>query len=142
LCKDAIARLGEHYAGLSAADRDALDFSALDVWDERMRDAGSGNDPAAFRAALKGWKRAGLRSSKGPEGSVRAFLRRLLRPSEEHTTPRGRPPRVAEYWSDPDNFRVALEALRDESRSVSPFPSSRARNKNTVNKSCTNALEV
>jgi len=60
LCKGAIARLVERYAELSTADREALDFSAQDTWDERMRTAGLVNDPAAFRAALKGWTRAGL----------------------------------------------------------------------------------
>src|SRR5918995_2845040 len=39
LCKDALARLSEHYAGLSAGEKDALDLSGQDVWDERMRSA-------------------------------------------------------------------------------------------------------
>ena len=60
LCKDALASLAEYYAELSTADREVLDFSAQDVWDERMHAAGLANDPAAFRAALKGWTRAGL----------------------------------------------------------------------------------
>ncbi len=60
LCKDALARLEKAYAGLSAEEKDALDLSAQDVWDERMCAAGQDNDPAAFRAALRGWERAGL----------------------------------------------------------------------------------
>jgi hypothetical protein len=60
LCKDALARLAKAYAGLSADERDALGFSNQDVWDERMCAAGQDNDPAAFRAALIGWERAGL----------------------------------------------------------------------------------
>jgi hypothetical protein len=60
LCKDALARLAKAYAGLSAEEKDALDLSAQDVWDERMQGAGLANDPAAFRVALKGWKQAGL----------------------------------------------------------------------------------
>jgi hypothetical protein len=64
VCKDAIARLAEHCAGLCAEDRDALDLSGQDVWDERMRDAGEANDPAAFRAALNEWERAGLEALK------------------------------------------------------------------------------
>jgi hypothetical protein len=60
LCKDALAHLAEHYAGLSADEKDALDLSAQDAWDEGMVAAGLGNDPATFRAALKGWERAGL----------------------------------------------------------------------------------
>ena len=60
LCKDALACLAKRYAELSTADREVLDFSAQDAWDERMRTVGLVNDPAAFRAALKGWTRAGL----------------------------------------------------------------------------------
>jgi hypothetical protein len=64
LCKDALARLEEHYAVLSAEEKDALDLSGQDAWDERMRAAGLDNDPAAFRAALEGWERAGLEAMK------------------------------------------------------------------------------
>lgn len=60
LCKDALARLAEYYAGLSADAKDALDLSAQDVWDERITAASLNNDPAAFRVALKGWEQAGL----------------------------------------------------------------------------------
>ena len=60
LCKDALARLAQQYAELSPADREVLDFSAQDVWDERMHAADLANDPGAFQAALKGWTRAGL----------------------------------------------------------------------------------
>ena len=60
LCKDALARLAKAYAGLSTAEKEAVDLSGQDVWDERMRFAGLANDPAAFRAALKGWEQAGL----------------------------------------------------------------------------------
>jgi hypothetical protein len=60
LYKDALARLNKAYAGLSAEVKDALDLSAQDVWDERMCATGQDNDPVAFRAALRGWERAGL----------------------------------------------------------------------------------
>jgi hypothetical protein len=60
LCKDALARLAKRYAEVSTADREALDLSAQGVWDERMRAAGSANDPATFRVALEGWTRAGV----------------------------------------------------------------------------------
>src|SRR5215213_9512275 len=60
LCKDALARLAERYAELSTAEKEVLDLSAQEVWDERMHDAGLANDPVAFRAALKSWERAGL----------------------------------------------------------------------------------
>ena len=60
LCKDALARLERAYAGLSAEEKDTVDFSAQEVWDERMHGAGLANDPVAFRVALDGWTRAGL----------------------------------------------------------------------------------
>jgi hypothetical protein len=60
LCKDALARLAKAYVELSTSDKEVLDFSAQDVWDERIHAAGLANDPAAFRAALEGWTQAGL----------------------------------------------------------------------------------
>ena len=60
LCKDALTRLAKAYAGLSATEKEALNLSCQDVWDERMHAAGLADDPAAFRAALEGWERAGL----------------------------------------------------------------------------------
>ena len=60
LCKDALSHLAKHYAGLPAGEKDALDLSALDAWDERMVAAGLDNNLAAFRAALKGWERLGV----------------------------------------------------------------------------------
>jgi hypothetical protein len=60
LCKDVLTRLAQHYANLSVEEKGALDLSAQDPWDERMTAAGLDNDPAAFRAALKGWERAVL----------------------------------------------------------------------------------
>ena len=62
LCKDALTRLAKAYLGLSAAENDAWDLSAQDVWDERaeVRQAGQDNDLVAFRAALRCWERAGL----------------------------------------------------------------------------------
>jgi hypothetical protein len=60
LCKGALARLAERYAEFLDADKEVLDLSAQDVWDERMHDAGLANDPVAFRVALDGWTRAGL----------------------------------------------------------------------------------
>jgi hypothetical protein len=62
LCKDALVHLAKRYAELSATEKEALDLSAQDVWDRRMHAAGVADDPAAFRAALEGWERAGLES--------------------------------------------------------------------------------
>jgi hypothetical protein len=60
LCKGALARLAKCCADLSVAEKEAVNLSAQEAWDERMRAAGLANDPAAFRTALKGWERAGL----------------------------------------------------------------------------------
>jgi hypothetical protein len=60
LCKDALSRLAVTYDALSAEEKEALDLSAQHEWDKRMATASLGNDPAAFRAALKGWERTGL----------------------------------------------------------------------------------
>ncbi len=60
LVKDSIARLGEHYAGLTAAEKDALDLSGQHPWDDRMHAAGLENDPVAFREALRGWESVAL----------------------------------------------------------------------------------
>jgi hypothetical protein len=60
LCNGALARLAERYAELSATEKEAVNLSAQDMWDERMHAAGLANDPAAFRTALKGWEQAGL----------------------------------------------------------------------------------
>jgi hypothetical protein len=62
LCKDALAHLAKSYAEFSTAEKEVLDFSAQEVWDERMYEAGLANDPIAFRAALDGWTRAGLQT--------------------------------------------------------------------------------
>jgi hypothetical protein len=60
LCNDALALLAKRYAELSAQEKDTVDLSAQDEWDERMHEAGLANDPVAFRAAHKSWERAGL----------------------------------------------------------------------------------
>ena len=64
LCKDALARLAQHYAVLSTDEKDPLNLSGQDVWDERMTAAGIDNDPVAFRTALKGWEQAGLEAMR------------------------------------------------------------------------------
>jgi hypothetical protein len=52
--------LAKRYAELSTAEKEAVDLSGQDAWDERMYAAGLANDPVAFRVALKGWTRAGF----------------------------------------------------------------------------------
>ena len=60
LCKDALVHLAKRFAKFSTTDKEVLDFSAQEVWDERMHVAGLANDPLAFQVALDGWTRAGL----------------------------------------------------------------------------------
>ena len=60
LCKDALAHLAKRYAEFSTAEKEVLDLSVQNEWDERMHEAGLANDPVAFRVALDGWTRAGL----------------------------------------------------------------------------------
>jgi hypothetical protein len=60
VCKDALARLAKRYAVFSTAEKEVLDLSVQEEWDERMHEAGLANDPVAFRVALEGWTRAGL----------------------------------------------------------------------------------
>jgi hypothetical protein len=62
LCKAALTRLAKSYVELSATEKEAVSLSAQEAWDERMLAAGLANDPAAFRVALKGWERAGLKA--------------------------------------------------------------------------------
>lgn len=60
LCKSALSTLASHYSKLSVEEKDVLDLSAQDAWEERMTAASLNNDPAAFRVALRGWEQAGL----------------------------------------------------------------------------------
>jgi hypothetical protein len=60
LCKDALALLAKRYAEFSTAEKEVLDLSVQEVWDERMHEAGLANDPVAFRVAVRGWEQAGL----------------------------------------------------------------------------------
>jgi hypothetical protein len=60
VCKDALALLAKRYAEVSTAEKEVLDLSVQEVWDERMHSAGLANDPVAFRVALDDWTRAGL----------------------------------------------------------------------------------
>ena len=60
LCKDALAHLAKRYAELSTADKEVLDLSVQNEWDEQMHGAGLANDPVAFRLALDDWTRVVL----------------------------------------------------------------------------------
>jgi hypothetical protein len=59
LCKDTLHRLENHYAGFPD-EQEVVVLPAQEMWDERMCLAAQNNNPAAFRAALKGWEQAGL----------------------------------------------------------------------------------
>jgi hypothetical protein len=56
LCSDALSRLAEHYASISAVEREALDLGAGEAWQDEMHRAALANDPAAFRKCLAGWE--------------------------------------------------------------------------------------
>ncbi len=58
LIHDALARLAEHYAELLGGEREVLDLSGQEPFEERIHAAGLNNDPAAFREALRGWEKA------------------------------------------------------------------------------------
>jgi hypothetical protein len=58
LIDDALARLAEHYAELLGAEKEVLDLSGQEAWEERVHRTGVANDPAAFREALRGWEKA------------------------------------------------------------------------------------
>ena len=60
LCKDALARLAKRFSEFSTAEKEVLDLSVQEVWDERMHEAGLANDPVDFGVALEGWTRAVL----------------------------------------------------------------------------------
>jgi len=57
-----LALLAKHYAEFSTAEKEVLDLSVQEVWDERMHEAGLANDPLAFRVALDGWTQAVLQA--------------------------------------------------------------------------------
>jgi hypothetical protein len=59
LCKHTLNRLENHYTGFPD-EREVVVLPAQETWDERMCLAAQNNNPAAFRAALKGWEQAGL----------------------------------------------------------------------------------
>jgi hypothetical protein len=56
LCSDALSRLAEHYASISAVEREAPDLGAGEAWQDEMHRAALANDPAAFRKCLAGWE--------------------------------------------------------------------------------------
>jgi len=60
LCETTLARLNGRHASLSAKEKVVVDTSPEADWIGRMNAAAKANDPAAFRAAVKGWERAGL----------------------------------------------------------------------------------
>jgi hypothetical protein len=60
LCEATLARLNERHASLAAKEKIVVDSSQEADWIGRMNAAAKANDPAAFRAAVNGWERAGL----------------------------------------------------------------------------------
>jgi hypothetical protein len=62
LCEATLARMNWRYARLSAKEKVVVDSSPEADWIGRMNAAAKASDPAAFRAAVKGWERAGLKA--------------------------------------------------------------------------------
>jgi hypothetical protein len=60
LCEATLARMNERHASLLAKEKVVVDSSPEADWIGRMNAAAKASDPAAFRAAVKGWERAGL----------------------------------------------------------------------------------
>jgi hypothetical protein len=60
LCKGALTHLAKRYAEISTVEKEVMDLSAQEVWDELMHSVGLANDPVAFQVALDSWTRAGL----------------------------------------------------------------------------------
>jgi hypothetical protein len=59
LCKVALTRPAALYSELSEEEQDAADLEGAEAeWIDRANAAAEANDPAAFRAAVKGWERA------------------------------------------------------------------------------------
>jgi hypothetical protein len=59
LCKGALAHAAALYSELSEEEQDAADLEVAEAeWIDRCNAAAEANDPAAFRAAVKGWELA------------------------------------------------------------------------------------
>jgi hypothetical protein len=59
LCKGALAHAAALYNELSEEEQGTADLEAAEAeWVDRCNAAAETNDPAAFRAAVKGWERA------------------------------------------------------------------------------------
>jgi|SRR5918995_2301329 hypothetical protein len=70
VCKDTLARLQEHYAGLCPEEKEALDLSRAWRQDERIVAAGLAEDRAALREAVRAYEQvalAGLKSIQATE---------------------------------------------------------------------------
>jgi hypothetical protein len=60
LCEATLTRINKRHASLAAEEKAVVDASPEADWIGQMNAAARANDPAAFRAAVKGWERAGL----------------------------------------------------------------------------------
>ena len=60
LFNSALTRTHQYYAQLSPEEMDALDLSEQEPFADAMNTAAAENAPAAYRAACRGWERAGL----------------------------------------------------------------------------------
>ena len=73
LCKDALARIQEHYTNLSADQKDAVDLSRAWEYNEAVVEACRSGDRAALRDALRAYERealAALEETKKASGAA------------------------------------------------------------------------
>jgi hypothetical protein len=71
--EDALARLQEHYAGLSPEEREALDLSRVWKQNEHIVAASRAEDRAALREAVRGYEQEALAGFR----SIRAAAKRM-----------------------------------------------------------------
>jgi hypothetical protein len=66
LCKGALSHAAALFGELSDEEQDAADLERAEAeWIDRANTAAENNDPAAFRAAVKGWERALVEELEG-----------------------------------------------------------------------------
>jgi hypothetical protein len=71
---DALARIQEHFAGLTAEEKERLDFSGAWVENDAIVEAGVAEDRAAFREAVRSYERRAFEALWGAKESAGGSL--------------------------------------------------------------------